>query len=177
MADFAGIRDRLVELGERVLRPSRRAQLVELALAGLGVVILLANAASPFLPGSVEDEEPRRGLIADPDAGSGQPADPGFVWVTASAYGGQFLGQETACGETLAAGSRIVAHRDLACGTPLVVRVEDESIAAMVGDRGPFVDGREIDLAPGVWRGLGFPSIDAFGVRGVQVRLIEQPQG
>ena len=66
-----------------------------------------------------------------------------------------------------------MAHRDLACGTPLNVRVEDTTVMATVGDRGPFVEGRELDLAPGVWRGLGYDSIADFGVRGVQVQLID----
>lgn len=161
---------------ERVTRalrnPSPRLQAGFLGIAAIGAGLLVANGVSPFLPASV-DEEPRTGLIPDPSAGSGVAPDPGFVWVTASAYGGRFLGQETACGEVLEPTSRIVAHRDLACGTPLQIRLENATVAATVGDRGPFVDGRELDLAPGVWRGLGFDSIGDFGVRGVQVRLAD----
>ncbi len=152
--------------------PSPRLRATYLGIAAAGVFVLAVNAAVPFLPASRADQ-PQTGLIPNPEAGNGVPADPGFVWVTASAYGGRFLGRETACGEVLEPTSRIVAHRDLACGTPLQIRAGDTTLSATVGDRGPFVDGRELDLAPGVWRGLGFDSIAEFGVRGVQVQESE----
>jgi len=149
---------------------SETGRRVALGLAGAGIVVLLVNGLVPFLPASRPDEE-APALTADPSAGEGQPADPGVVWVSASAYGGDFVGQETACGDVLERTSRIVAHRTIACGTPLDIRLGDETVAATVGDRGPFVEGRELDLAPGVWTALGFSSRAQFGVRGVQARL------
>lgn len=152
--------------------PSPRLRATLLGVAAAGTAVLALNGLFPFLPASTETST-RTGLISEPAAGQGVAADAGFVWVTASAYGGEFLGGDTACGEVLEPTSRIVAHRDLACGTPLNVRVEDTTVMATVGDRGPFVEGRELDLAPGVWRGLGYDSIADFGVRGVQVQLID----
>jgi hypothetical protein len=151
-------------------RDSEGARRLTLGLAAVGIVVLVANGLVPFLPASRPDEE-APSLAADPSAGGGEPADPGYVWVSASAYGGDFVGQETACGEVLARTSRIVAHRTIACGTPIDVRLGDETVAATVGDRGPFLEGRELDLAPGVWTALGFTSRAQFGVRGVQARL------
>jgi hypothetical protein len=149
---------------------TRTGRLVALALSAAGIAVLVLDAFVPIFPASAGGEEPAA-LVADPSAGGGEPADPGFVWVTASAYGGDFVGQETACGEVLEATSRIVAHRTLACGTRIEIRLEGETVDATIGDRGPFEAGRELDLAPGVWSALGFSSRAEFGVRGVQARL------
>ena len=172
MADSPTTRRRFTSAVDAIRDPSPRLRASLLVVAAVGTAVLILNGLVPFLPASVADET-QTGLIADPAAGNGVEPDPGFVWVVASAYGSNLIGQETACGELLEESSRIVAHRDLECGTPLEIRVDGKAIEATIGDRGPFVDGRELDLAPAVWRGLGFASEAAFGVRGAQVQLLD----
>lgn len=134
-------------------------QALALLLSGVGVLGLVVAAVASVFGG------------ASPPTGTAIGTD--YVTVEASAYGGVFVGRETACGETLTDGARIVAHRTLACGTPLDLRLDGTTVSVTVGDRGPFVDGRELDLAPAVWSAFGYASIAAFGVRPLGVRLAE----
>ncbi|MDQ3608239.1 MAG: septal ring lytic transglycosylase RlpA family protein, partial [Actinomycetota bacterium] len=75
---------------------------------------------------------------------------------SASWYGPGFYGRRTACGQTLTGGIKGVAHKTLPCGTPVVFKRGDRTVTARVIDRGPFVAGREWDLAPAVKRVLGY---------------------
>lgn len=75
----------------------------------------------------------------------------------ASYYGPGLYGSGTACGQTLEPSSSWVAHRTLPCGTRLLIcaaRCE----RTFVGDRGPYVAGRDFDLAPGLKAAIGFGS-------------------
>ena len=140
--------------GDRVL--TRIVGAAALAAAAAGVLVLVVSATVGLVRGGAETDTP---VGAD------------YVAVQASAYGGAFVGRRTACGEILTDGSRIVAHRTLACGTPLDLRLDGTTVSVTVGDRGPFEAGRELDLAPAVWSEFGYASIAAFGVRQVDVRL------
>lgn len=76
----------------------------------------------------------------------------------ASWYGPGFYGGRTACGQTLTAGILGVAHKTLPCGTKVTFRYGGRTATARVIDRGPFIAGREWDLAPALKRKLGFGS-------------------
>jgi rare lipoprotein A len=76
----------------------------------------------------------------------------------ASWYGPGFYGGRTACGGTLTAGVRGVAHKSLPCGTRVRFRYRGRSVVAKVIDRGPYAAGREWDLAPATKRALRFGS-------------------
>jgi rare lipoprotein A len=76
----------------------------------------------------------------------------------ASWYGPGMYGARTACGATLTAGIRGVAHRTLPCGTRVTLRKGDRIVRARVVDRGPFGTYREFDLTPAVKDALGFGS-------------------
>jgi rare lipoprotein A len=76
----------------------------------------------------------------------------------ASWYGPGFYGGRTACGGTLTAGVKGVAHKSLPCGTRVRFRYRGRSVVARVIDRGPYAAGREWDLAPATKRALGFGS-------------------
>lgn len=69
----------------------------------------------------------------------------------ASWYGGRFHGQATASGEIFNKWDNTAAHRKLPLGTWLIVeRVSNgRQVKVKVNDRGPFVEGRIIDLARG----------------------------
>jgi len=74
----------------------------------------------------------------------------------ASWYGPGFYGRRTACGQTLTGGIKGVAHKTLPCGTSVVFRRGDRTVTARVIDRGPYVGGRQWDLAPAIKRALGY---------------------
>jgi len=74
----------------------------------------------------------------------------------ASWYGPGFYGRRTACGQTLTAGIKGVAHKTLPCGTRVVFKRGDRTVTARVIDRGPYAGGRQWDLAPAVKRALGY---------------------
>ncbi len=76
----------------------------------------------------------------------------------ASYYGRDFHGKPTASGEIFNMRRPTAAHRTIKLGTP--VRVTNLSngrrIIVRVNDRGPFVEGRIIDLSYGAAKKLGF---------------------
>ena len=76
----------------------------------------------------------------------------------ASYYGEAFRGRRTASGEIFDPGRLTAAHRTLPFGTCL--RVENlangRSVEVRVNDRGPFVEGRIVDLSEQAARRLDF---------------------
>ncbi len=75
------------------------------------------------------------------------------------AYGGPL-----ACGGRLGYDSLVVAHKTLPCGTAVTVRYHGRVVHARVADRGPYVGGREFDLAGAVARRLGFDGVGTVWV-------------
>jgi rare lipoprotein A len=75
---------------------------------------------------------------------------------TASWYGGHHVGRHTASGEIHSAQARTAAHRDLPLGT--IIRVTNlkngRASVVKVNDRGPFVEGRILDLSERAARDL-----------------------
>ena len=69
----------------------------------------------------------------------------------ASFYGGKHHGRLTANGETFDMYALTAAHRKLPFGTKLKVTslTNNRSVLVRINDRGPFVDGRVIDLSYG----------------------------
>ena len=67
----------------------------------------------------------------------------------ASWYGGQFQGRPTASGELFDTNQLTAAHRTLPFGTIVrVTRIDNGlEVEVRINDRGPFVDGRVIDLS------------------------------
>jgi rare lipoprotein A len=90
---------------------------------------------------------------------------------TASWYGAQFNGRPTASGERFDMNALTAAHKTLPL--PGLVEVTNLSngrqIVARVNDRGPFVDGRIIDLSRGSAEALGLLN---QGVGEVRVRYL-----
>jgi len=62
-------------------------------------------------------------------------------------------------GLSLRYSAMVVAHKGLPCGTKLAIRYRGRTVQAVVRDRGPFVGGREFDLAGAVARKLGFDGV------------------
>jgi len=76
--------------------------------------------------------------------------------VGASVY---WQGARVASGRKFDPNGMTVAHRTLPLGTRLIVTYGHNMAEVVVNDRGPFVRGREIDLARGVARALHFPGL------------------
>lgn len=154
-----------------------------IALAGLGLVA----CASPryAAPGGLSG--PRADLRVDRDAqpvsGTMRPykvggrwyypkADPGYSEVgVASWYGPQHQGKPTATGEVFDQNGLSAAHKTLPL--PSIVEVTNlengRKIRVRVNDRGPFVDGRIIDLSKAAAAQLGMVG---QGTAKVRVRYI-----
>jgi rare lipoprotein A len=92
----------------------------------------------------------------------------------ASWYGPGFDGNHTANGEVYDMNGVSAAHKTLPFGT--VVRVFEfdtgRSIVVRINDRGPFVDGRIIDLSKGAAAELG---IINKGITKVGLRIVRWP--
>ena len=94
----------------------------------------------------------------------------------ASWYGPGFHGNYTANGEIYDQEGVSAAHKTLPFGTIVrVVEIETgNSVVVRINDRGPFVDGRIIDLSKGAARELG--TVEK-GITQVGLRILRWPAG
>ncbi len=94
----------------------------------------------------------------------------------ASWYGDPHHGRPTASGEMFDKTKPTAAHRALPFGTRVAVTNLDNgrTVEVRVNDRGPFVNGRLIDLSEAAARNLG--GIGA-GLMRVRVRVVALPDG
>ncbi|HEX2479961.1 MAG TPA: septal ring lytic transglycosylase RlpA family protein [Geminicoccaceae bacterium] len=92
---------------------------------------------------------------------SALPAEGADAWYlergTASWYGEPFHGLETASGEVFDMNQLTAAHRELPFGAEVrVIHLRTgASITVVINDRGPCIDGRDIDLSKAAARALG----------------------
>lgn len=80
-----------------------------------------------------------------------------FESVVASFYGKYFHGRTTASGEKYNMNDLTAAHKTLPLGTVAkVTNVENnKSVVVRINDRGPYIEGREIDLSQGSFAKMG----------------------
>jgi rare lipoprotein A len=85
----------------------------------------------------------------------------------ASWYGPGFHGRRTASGEVYDQHELTAAHRTLPIGTRVVVTnlVNGRSVEVRINDRGPFVEGRTIDLSYAAARSIGMIGTGTARVR------------
>jgi rare lipoprotein A len=98
------------------------------------------------------------------------------VWeCITSWYGGDFDGQPTATGETYDMYGDTAAHPTLPLGS--IVRVTNpknhRSQIVRINDRGPYKEGRELDVSYAVAQKLGF---DQRGTAQVRLELLQVPK-
>ena len=74
--------------------------------------------------------------------------------VRASWYGAE-SGSKTAAGAHFNGSQWLVAHRSLPFGTKLRLTYHGHSVVVPVGDRGPYIKGRTLDLSHAVAKALG----------------------
>lgn len=91
----------------------------------------------------------------------------------ASWYGPGFEGRPTASGEPYNPKGYTTAHKTLPFGTNLIVGYKGRSVPVRVNDRGPFTDGRELDLSQAAARDLGLIPV---GVDYVNYDIVGSPR-
>ena len=93
---------------------------------------------------------------------------------TASWYGEQFDGKQTASGEPFDMYDLTAAHPTLPLGTRVKVTNlhNRKSVVVVVNDRGPVVDGRIIDLSYAAAEALGF---EEKGLQRVRLDVVHYP--
>jgi peptidoglycan hydrolase CwlO-like protein len=96
-----------------------------------------------------------RGCRLPPDLA---PTGHGFTG-EASFYGEEFAGNPTAIGHPFNPELFTAAHRTLPLPSFLHVRYGDRCATVLVNDRGPYVDGRVLDLSEGAARYIGLPGV------------------
>jgi rare lipoprotein A (peptidoglycan hydrolase) len=117
-----------------------------------------------------------QGLEAPAIADRTEPPKPIRSWQgVASWYGPHFQGRKTSNGEIYDMYALTAAHRTLPIGS--LVRVVDpqtnRGVIVRINDRGPFIDGREIDVSYEAARSLGF---DHRGLARLRFELLEVPE-
>lgn len=137
-------------------------------LAALLVVGLAGCAGSSSISA-------RKGFVRNPAKhyASSEKAEVGMkISGQASYYGPGFDGKKTASGEIFDQDDMTCAHKSLPFGTKLkVVRVDNgKSVVVRVNDRGPYVDGRILDLSAAAGKKLG---LDKVGHAEVVATVIE----
>jgi len=94
----------------------------------------------------------------------------------ASFYADKFEGRPTASGEKYRHSKLTAAHKTLPFGTKIKVTniANNLSVEVVVNDRGPYVDGRIVDLSKAAAEKLGFIS---KGIADVQVEVLDAGTG
>jgi rare lipoprotein A len=96
----------------------------------------------------------------------------GKAWYGMSSwYGDHWKGRKTACGGIFDPQALAAAHPYLPCGTWVRVTCirTGRSEFARITDRGPYEEGREIDVTERVARRIG---IEKFGVEKVKIEVV-----
>jgi rare lipoprotein A len=109
-------------------------------------------------------------------ARSNEPVKPLKTWVgNASWYGNDFDGKKTANGEEFDSEALTAAHPNLPFGSIVrVVNVKNGKFEVVrINDRGPYQEGREIDVSYRVARKIG---LTHAGVTKVRLELMQLPQ-
>lgn len=117
----------------------------------------------------------RKGFVRNPEKyyASKEKAEVGTkITGEASYYGPGFDGKKTASGEIFDQDDMTCAHKSLPFGTKLkVVRKDNgKSVVVRVNDRGPYVDGRILDLSVAAGKKLG---LDKVGHAEVVATVVE----
>jgi rare lipoprotein A (peptidoglycan hydrolase) len=148
---------------------------LESVFLGLGMLILTPSA-NPTAFGKGGSPSPSASApLPITQTTSKTQQKPLATWeCTTSWYGGDFDGQQTANGETYDMYAQTAAHPTLPLGS--IVRVVNtknhRSQIVRINDRGPYVEGRELDVSYAVAKNLGFSQ---RGTAKVRLELLEVP--
>lgn len=150
---------------------------LESVFLGLGVLVL-SPSANPTAISEVSIPAQTRAIEATASpkhTGQRGQTKPLAVWDCISSwYGEDFDGLPTATGETYDMYAATAANPTLPLGS--IVRVVNptnhRSEVVRINDRGPYVEGRELDVSWAVAHNLGF---DQRGTARVRVELLKVP--
>ncbi|KXX65106.1 septal ring lytic transglycosylase RlpA family protein [Marichromatium gracile] len=111
-------------------------------------------------------------LVALPLACAGALVEASVSEGVASYYADRFNGRLTASGVRFDMHALTAAHRTLPFGTRVRVKNKDNgrSVVVTINDRGPYIDGRSIDLSKGAARALGMLHT---GLARVELRILD----
>jgi rare lipoprotein A len=111
-------------------------------------------------------------IAAAPAAAHDEPPQGMRIEGVASFYGVRHHGRMKANGAPFDMMSATVAHRDLPLGTEIQIRnlANGRTARAVVTDRGPYVDGRALDVSLGVARRL---DMQQSGLARVEIRVLD----
>lgn len=151
--------------------------ILETVFLGTGMLILTpqANPKAAARTGSPTQTASSLAVASHGKSTSSRQLKPLAVWeCTTSWYGEDFDGLPTATGETYDMYGQTAAHPTLPLGS--IVRVVNprnhRSEVVRINDRGPYVEGRELDVSYQVARELGF---DQRGTAKVRLELLKVP--
>lgn len=150
--------------------------ILETVFLGTGMLILTPSANPKSTNRMSGPDQPASSLAITSHDKSNHPGPkPLAVWeCTTSWYGEDFDGLPTATGETYDMYGQTAAHPTLPLGS--IVRVVNprnhRSEVVRINDRGPYVEGRELDVSYQVARELGF---DQRGTAKVRLELLKVP--
>jgi rare lipoprotein A len=147
---------------------------LESVFLGLGL-LAFTPSVNPTTAGRPSNPPQASTYLQQAPSGKANSPKPLAVWeCTTSWYGEDFDGQPTANGETYDMYAETAAHPTLPLGS--IVRVVNprnhRSQIVRINDRGPYVEGRELDVSYEVARRLGF---DQRGVAKVRLELLKVP--
>lgn len=153
---------------------------LESVFLGLGLLVLTPSvnptaAGKPSNPPKTVATPQATSIASPKNPKTADEAKPLAVWVCVTSwYGEPFDGQLTATGEIYDMYAATAAHTTLPLGS--VVRLvntrNQRSTVVRINDRGPYVEGRELDVSYEVARRLGF---DQRGLAKVRLELLEVP--
>ncbi|HEX4069661.1 MAG TPA: septal ring lytic transglycosylase RlpA family protein [Planctomycetaceae bacterium] len=150
---------------------------LETVFLGLGMLILTPSANPKAAARISSPDKPASSLpvTSHDKSSSSRQTKPLAVWeCTTSWYGEDFDGLPTATGETYDMYGQTAAHPTLPLGS--IVRVVNprnhRSQIVRINDRGPYIEGRELDVSYQVARELGF---DQRGTAKVRLELLKVP--
>ncbi|MGH9747417.1 MAG: septal ring lytic transglycosylase RlpA family protein [Candidatus Acidiferrales bacterium] len=159
------------------MRAKFLASVAQSVFLGMGLLVLVppVNPTSVGKPSNPPSNASVLRTSPLPLKSTSNGQKPLAVWeCTSSWYGDDFDGQPTANGETYDMYAATAAHPTLPLGS--IVRVVNtrnhRSQIVRINDRGPYIEGRELDVSYEVARRLGF---DQHGIAKVRLELLEVP--
>lgn len=115
------------------------------------------------------------GKKIDPESESQEPleAQTGDVlYFVCSYYGKKFHGRQTSNGEIFDMYKFTCAHKTLPFNTKMIITNEDngKSVIVRVNDRGPFIEGRDLDISYAAAKEIG---MIAAGVKRLKIEIVD----
>src|SRR4051812_197273 len=99
-----------------------------------------------------------QGFWRDANAAIAPSSGSGHSFAGMASFYGNESGSQTASGQRFNQNAMTCAHRSLPFGTKLRVTHRGQSVVVTINDRGPFIEGRVLDLSTAAARAVGLSS-------------------